>query len=121
MGGLISLYAVWAHPETFSRALCISSAFFFGNHSMLDLIKTRGIAKDLAVYIDVGGREGDSPSGSASMVDDSMAMYEALLAAGIPASRLDYIFDPSATHNEGAWSRRFPAAYAWLSTVRSSP
>jgi len=115
MGGLISLYAVWSHPETFSRALCMSSAFFFGDHEMLRLVREKGISKDLTIYLDVGGREGDIMSESVSMVDDSKSMYDALIAAGIPSGHLDYAFDPEAPHNEGAWSKRFPSAYEWLS------
>ena len=121
MGGLISLYAVWAHPETFSRALCMSSAFFFGDHAMLHLIKEKGIAKDLTIYLDVGGKEGDIPSENVGMVDDSKTMYEALLAAGIPPDHVAYVFDQGAPHNEGAWSRRFPSAYAWLAEATSGP
>ncbi len=114
MGGLISLYALSSHPETFSKALCFSSALMFGNHAMLGLIKARGISPDIAVYIDVGGHEQGLPVGDQSMVDDSRNVYEALLATGLGHARLAFVLDPRGIHNEAAWARRFPSAYEWM-------
>ncbi|MEI6388065.1 MAG: alpha/beta hydrolase-fold protein [Spirochaetota bacterium] len=114
MGGLISLYALWSHPQTFSKALCFSSALMFGDHAMLELIKTKGISPDIAVYLDVGSREEGLPVGDQAMVEDSRNVYEALLAAGLGQASLAFVLDPKGIHNEGAWARRFPSAYEWM-------
>ena len=96
-----------------SAALCMSSALWFGDNSLRKAIQREGIAQDLRIYLDVGGREGSDKEGQ-SMVDDSKDMYATLLAAGRPESSLRFVFDPAAAHNEAFWARRFPAAWEWL-------
>jgi predicted alpha/beta superfamily hydrolase len=114
MGGLISLYAAWRRPETFSRVLCMSSAFWIGGNALRALIAERGIPPGLRVYLDVGGAEGGLPAERDAMVRDSRDMAETLRAAGLPEGDLRLIVDPAAAHNEAAWARRFPAAWEWL-------
>lgn len=114
MGGLISLYAAWKHPELFSRVLCLSSAFWPGGDALLELVRSRGIAGNLRVYLDVGGMEGGNAGERLRMVDGSRNMRAALVTAGIPASAVRLIIDPRASHNEVAWAARFPAAWEWI-------
>jgi len=114
MGGLISLYGALTRPGTFGKALCMSSAFWFGDGALLRLVKSKGAAVDLKVYLDVGGRELGLPSKNEAMVNDTRDMYAALRAAGIPESNLKLVIDAEAGHNEAAWARRFPAAWEWL-------
>jgi predicted alpha/beta superfamily hydrolase len=38
MGGLISFYMVWLHPEVFSKAACLSSGFAYDDGHIVDVV-----------------------------------------------------------------------------------
>ncbi|MCB9230812.1 MAG: histidine kinase [Bacteroidia bacterium] len=111
MGGLISMRLHWEHATTFSAALCFSPAFRIRD---LDYVPT--VADHLPpkppvlVYIDNGGV--DLETELQPGIDDMLAALEKW---GIREGQgLHYVKDPAATHNEGAWARRFPGALLWL-------
>ncbi|MBQ6804986.1 MAG: alpha/beta hydrolase [Clostridia bacterium] len=57
MGGLMSLYAVLAHNDVFSRAACLSPSVWTNPKKMKELIRTASLAKDTRIYLDYGSRE----------------------------------------------------------------
>lgn len=61
MGGLMSLYGVTAHNETFSRAACLSPSVRFSFTEVKADIKKAKLAPGTRVYISWGEREGNGP------------------------------------------------------------
>lgn len=59
MGGLMSLYGVTAHNETFSRAACLSPSVRFSFTEVKAGIKKANLAPGTRVYISWGEREGN--------------------------------------------------------------
>ena len=59
MGGLMSLYGVTAHNETFSRAACLSPSVRFSFTEVKADIKKAKLAPGTRVYISWGEREGN--------------------------------------------------------------
>lgn len=99
-GGLIAFLMAWKHPETFSKAACISPAFFE---------KVRGEVKsdtlpdrNIRIYIDNGsvGLEARLQPGCDRMMDilekKGFVMHK----------NLEWFHDLNAEHNERAWAGR---------------
>ena len=57
MGGLMSLYAVTAYNDVFSRAACLSPSIWVDPQKMTALIHEAGYAPDTVIYMDYGSRE----------------------------------------------------------------
>jgi predicted alpha/beta superfamily hydrolase len=102
-GGLISFLFVWWHPEVFSMAGCLSSAFLVDSSKILKEVHSySGRRKNIRVYLDVGG------IGLEAMLKPGYDEMIALLKAKgyRPGIDLDIIYVPYAEHNERAWSQR---------------
>ncbi len=57
MGGLMSLYAVIAHNDTFSRAACLSPSLWTNPRRVEKLVRTANLSPDTVIYLDYGSRE----------------------------------------------------------------
>lgn len=57
MGGLMSLYALLAHNDTFSRAAALSPSAWLCASRMNRLIREAEVAPDTVLYMDYGSRE----------------------------------------------------------------
>jgi pullulanase len=113
MGGLISLYAALAHPDTFGFVGAMSPSFWYAGFQMYDWVKARS-APPMRIYIDVGDNEvGESPSGVEGFVRDTFAMGDVLRTRG---HEVRVVVGEGADHSEAAWARRFPAALEWFIT-----
>jgi predicted alpha/beta superfamily hydrolase len=103
MGGLISFLFVWWHPEVFSKAGCLSSAFLVDDDKILkDVRADTGPKKLIRVYLDDGseGLEARLKPG----YDEMVAL---LLEKGyVKSADLEYFYDLGAEHNERAWAKR---------------
>ncbi len=86
MGGLMSLYGVTAHNETFSRAACLSPSVRFSFTEVKADIKKAKLAPGTRVYISWGEREGNGPR--AGPIHRQCAGSTNLLAAGQRRRRL---------------------------------
>lgn len=103
MGGLISFLFAWWHPEVFSKAGCLSSAFLVDSNKILTDVKLfAGPKKSLLVYLDVGsvGIESRLKPGYDEMIT---LLGEKGYTKG---NDLEYFNDEGAEHNERAWARR---------------
>lgn len=98
LGGLISLMMVWNYPSIFSKAACLSSAFYFDNNKIFRMIeKYEGLKKHVKIYID-SGDDGKR---------DAQRMFSILTSKGyIIGEDIDYFYDPGAIHTEKAWADR---------------
>ncbi|MDB5007745.1 MAG: Enterochelin esterase [Mucilaginibacter sp.] len=109
MGGLISFYMVWLHPDVFSKAACLSSGFAYDNGHIID--KVASSSKKLPgtrLYLDCGDQELDK-----YFLNDNNRMYE-LLKKNHPEVKLSYKVFEGAAHNEYAWAKRLSDPLTYL-------
>jgi predicted alpha/beta superfamily hydrolase len=110
MGGLISMYGLVIHGQTFGLAGVISPSIRWNGYAIVRLIEELGLPP-ARVHLDMGGREWRG--GFA----DARRLRDALVGAGLQLGRdLRYVEDRYAPHNDPAWARRLPAALRFLLT-----
>ncbi|HET7229332.1 MAG TPA: alpha/beta hydrolase-fold protein [Longimicrobium sp.] len=111
MGGLISLYAFFRHPETFGFAGVMSAAFWFAGHAIYRYVEERPFVGG-RVYLDVGTSEGPQE------VADVRRMKTLLEGKGYRTGRdLLFFVEMGGQHNERAWQRRLRKALHFLLDV----
>ena len=103
LGGLISFMLAWEYPNVFSKAACISPAFYIENIDYLNTVKNyNGVKKQIKIYIDDGsiGLEKRLQPGIDSML--------ILLKQKNFDEGKDYIFYKAADaqHSEFYWAKR---------------
>lgn len=100
MGGLISLYAFFKHPQTFGFAGVMSPALWFAGGSIFPFIKERPFVPG-RLYLDVGTSEGSEE------LHDVRRLKEILTQKGYRTGHdLLYVVEMGGQHNERAWARR---------------
>ncbi len=104
MGGLISMYAVFKHPEVFGAAGIFSPAFWLVPELYQKADSLQKI--NAAVYFVCGEQE------SNEMVTDMKKMYEELKQKG--DKKLFYKQVKDGKHNELFWKKELPAFFQWL-------
>jgi len=117
LGGLISLYASWNHPDVFGKAGCLSSSLWWDKNNLLNqVLAYTGSKKSIKYWIDCGtaeGNDGDDQEADADndgrtyMIEDSRTLSYRLSSLGWQDNvDLCYKEDVGAAHNEAAWSGR---------------
>lgn len=117
LGGLISLYASWNHPEIFGKAGCLSSSLWWDENNLLNQVLSYSAEKKSVKYwIDCGtaeGNDGDDQDpdtdndGRTYMIEDSRTLAYKLSSLGWQDNvDICYKEDVGAAHNEAAWSGR---------------
>ena len=102
-GGLVSFMLVWKYNEVFSKAACISPAFYIrGLDYITPVLENKEKRKDINIYIDCGGTGLDS-----LLLTGAEKMLSALKEKGYERGK-DYtwFFDKTGEHNEQNWARR---------------
>ncbi len=103
LGGLISLYAFFRRPETFSRVGALSPALWPVHGAIYDFVR-QAPAPDGRIYLDHGTREANA-----------RPMYALLKDKGYrPRRQLKFVAEAGGEHRESAWARRLPAALRFL-------
>ena len=111
MGGLLSLYAVFARTDVFGFAAVMSPSLWFAHGAIFDWVRSQPFA-DARIYLDMGAREGDR------MLANAQRMRDLLVAKGyLPGERLRWVEDAVGVHHESAWGRRFRKALPALLAV----
>ncbi len=121
MGGLISLWGLFAHSDIFGFAGIVSPAFWFGERAIYIYIENAPYHK-ARIWMDVGTREAEVWSeeeaairaNSEIYVQDVRRMRDVLRNKGYDKTLLAYLEDEGAIHNEGAWAKRFPDMMRFL-------
>jgi predicted alpha/beta superfamily hydrolase len=97
LGGVVSFYTVWQHPDVFGTGICMSSTFSHKD-DLIERVLSEP-ARDVAFYLD-SGWPGDN-------FEVTMAMATALVSRGWRYGlNLMHLCFPQAEHNEGAWGVR---------------
>lgn len=105
LGGLFSFYAAWTAPETFGKAICLSSSFWWGNRAMIRAASVAPSPRPM-LYLDSGvALHPDTPAQDG--YQHTRSMQRALLRAGYVAGEdLHRLAFPGHAHSTAAWSAR---------------
>jgi predicted alpha/beta superfamily hydrolase len=113
LGGLITLYTQLAAPGVFGRLLVESPSLFVANRKILDAC--RGFHKwPERTCVGIGTQEVGDAAKDAQVVADVRELETILRGDGLDERRLRVCIADGATHSEGAWAARFPAALEFL-------
>lgn len=114
LGGLVSLYMGWRHPDVFGAAASMSGtvgwgSFAAGNPTVGELYDETP-PTGLRVYVDSGGSPGTGcPNGDSDNYCDNVVFADTLRALGWEdGNDLFYVWEDSAGHNEAEWAERLP-------------
>jgi predicted alpha/beta superfamily hydrolase len=112
-GGVASLYALLARPNTFGYGLIESPVLWIG---MGQLVRDTSplVAMPRRVFMAFGGREAADPAVSRKMIGLVRQVESHFHAAGYDASTLRVVIDEDARHDEAAWRQRLPGALEFL-------
>lgn len=112
MGGLIAFYEAWTRPDLFQSAACLSPAFAPPWVPYIaDLIDSAAHALPPVRWFLSCGGAGDL---EATLLRGTLDIADHLRAADLPPSSLRLLTDPTAEHNELAWSRLVPTFLPFL-------
>ncbi|HKP74206.1 MAG TPA: alpha/beta hydrolase-fold protein [Longimicrobiaceae bacterium] len=108
MGGLISLYAFFACPQTFGFAGVMSPALWFGARGIFGYVRERPFTPG-RIYLDIGTNEGGEA------LNDARKMKSLLEEKGYRTGRdLLFYVEMGGRHNERAWARRLKHVLRFL-------
>lgn len=113
LGGVVSFYTVWQHPEVFGVGVCMSSTFSHKDN-LMERVLTEP-PRDVAFYLDSGWPEDN--------YEVTMGMAMALVARGWKyGTNLVHLCFPMATHDETSWGMRLhlPLQFLIGSVARAS-
>ena len=106
MGGLMSLYAVTAYNDTFSRAACLSPSLWDARHHEQEL--KAPLKQPTRVYLDMGTEETD---GHVTVLTGLFDAAKLLTRAG---ATVDARVVEGARHSEAYWEQRIPVFMDYL-------
>ena len=102
MGGLMSLYAVSAFNDVFSKAVALSPSIWTAPGKIAKMIRETNYGPETTVYLDYGSEE----LGYREKASDQFAKVTGLMIKkGVfVSSRII----PGGTHSEASWERQIP-------------
>lgn len=101
-GGLVSFMLVWQYNEIFSKAACLSPAFFIRGLDYITPVLKSKKKRDFKIYIDCGGTGLDS-----ILLTGIEKMLKALKEKGYKdETNFSWFFDKTGEHNEQNWAKR---------------
>ncbi|MEM9022712.1 MAG: alpha/beta hydrolase-fold protein [Bacteroidota bacterium] len=106
MGGVISHYAHFRHPDVFGKAGIFSPAYWFSDGFFSHTTATGKVGTP-RLYLLAGALETQIANGTA-------AMFDTLQALGFNAAEAVVSIPSDGEHSEWFWAREFPAAFEWL-------
>jgi predicted alpha/beta superfamily hydrolase len=106
LGGVVSFYTVWQHPEVFGCAICMSSTFSHQDDLIVRVLTEP--ARDVAIYLDSGWPRDN--------FEVTVAMALALISRGWEYGRnLMHMCFPMADHGEKSWAMRLHLPLQFIS------
>lgn len=114
LGGLISLYGAFRHPEVFGAALVQSPALWFAGGAIFPWLADR--PRPARMHLDIGTAEGEEA------LRDVRRLRDLLLDQGaVPGRDFSYVEEEDGDHHEVTWAGRLEAALPFLLTGRGTP
>lgn len=109
LGGLISLFLGFEHPEIFSRLAVLSPSLWWNQRSILHFVEQHQPRPRPRIWLDIGTAEG------ALHVRDTERLNRILLAKGWKQGvDLRLLVASGAVHDEDAWAARFDQVLRFL-------
>lgn len=108
LGGIITHYAINQYPEVFSKAGIYSPSYFITGNAGARFYTAKPPRPDARLYFLVGGNEGGS------MVADTEATYNAIVASGHPAANVKRRVAVGGEHGEALYRAEIKAGMLWL-------
>lgn len=106
MGALITHYATFKYPETFSRIGIFSPSYQFAE--VFDFTANSEMPSKTRIYMIVGSEEGSS---TVESVED---MYTTLIESTFPVRNVKKYVIEEGEHTEDLWAAEFENAVRWL-------
>ena len=100
LGGLVSMWLLLAHGDSFGAALVVSPSVWWAGEDILRQVRQHSPPLGLTsprIWLDIGEREGAQPLAGVRR------LRQTLLDLGWPAT---YLEQPGAGHDEAAWAAR---------------
>jgi predicted alpha/beta superfamily hydrolase len=112
-GGVASLYALLAKPNTFGYGLIESPVLWIG---MGQLVRDTSplVANPRKVFVAFGGKEVGDPAISQRVIGLIRQVESNFHAAGYDSTTFRVVVEPDAEHTEAAWKKRLPDALTFL-------
>ncbi len=102
LGGLVSLYLGFAHPEVFGKIAVMSPSLWWDHRSILNAIEQQTAKPELHIWLDMGTAEGVRHLRDAEMLERLLVKRGWKIGVD-----LAYVEAEGAVHDERAWSARF--------------
>lgn len=102
MGGLMTLYAVLAYPDYFSRGAALSPSIWVAPRKLEQLIRSANLRPDTCLYMDYGELELNN---HANIQRQFTRITSMLMNKGV---LLESRIVPKGTHCEASWERQLP-------------
>jgi enterochelin esterase-like enzyme len=101
LGGLVSLYLAFTHPQVFHRVAALSPSVWWNWRAILKTVRQSRSKPPLKIWLDMGTAEGKKG------LDDARLLKAALVGLGFSVGAdLQYAEYEGATHSEKAWAER---------------
>lgn len=112
-GGVASLYALLAKPNTFGYGLVESPVLWIG---MGQLVRDTSplVVMPRKVFMATGGKEAADPATNRRIIALVRQVESNFHAAGYDDADVRVVVDPDAVHTEAAWEKRLPGALTYL-------
>jgi predicted alpha/beta superfamily hydrolase len=115
LGGLASLYLAVKYPNVFGRAGVVSPSVWFAGKNIVHYVEALPKKRHVRLWIDMGTKEGRSPTEAQQSVDDARLLRDALVKKGWRIGKdLSYSEAEGAEHNEAAWAARVESILTFL-------
>ncbi|RSD25415.1 alpha/beta hydrolase [Mesobacillus subterraneus] len=111
MGGLISTYAACIYPGIFKKVASVSSAYWFAQEEIAQLIKECDLSAVEKFYLDAGTNESSGTIDSERYIESGKAVFSLLKEK---VKDVEFVVAEGAVHNELAWRKRVPAIFKYL-------
>lgn len=109
LGGLVSLYLAFKHPNVFGNVLAMSPSVWWDRGMIIERVKSLKIKPSTRIWLDIGTKEGRHTTRNVRLLRD------ALMGKGWRAGAdLGYYEDKHGAHNEVSWGKRAPRALRFL-------
>ncbi|RMG07624.1 MAG: hypothetical protein D6731_23410 [Planctomycetota bacterium] len=108
LGGLVSLYLAWEHPDTFGRVASLSGSFWL--RGWVQALERSPARPRLRIWLDSG-----SAGASHDSLEDTFYVRDLLLRKGyVLAGSLEHEVDHGAGHSEPYWRARLGRVFRFL-------
>lgn len=115
-GGHFALFAAWRFPEVFGRVASISTAYWWADYRIEEMLSQRPAKWPMRLWMDMGDREGwdDGATHFKNGVHDLRRAESLLRGAGVPSESLRAWVEPGGIHRERSWGARAPRVLEYL-------